>query len=214
MRRLLLLPGLGADRRLFEPQRACAADIEVIEWIEPAAAESLAGYAQRLAASIDTTRPFALGGASFGGMVALEIARHVRPAAVILIGSCRAPSQLPRYYRPLRGLAGVATLLPLRLAAWRFGIRTKQDRQLFAAMLRATPRPFVRWAARAIFGWRGATDLDVPVHHIHGGRDRIIPPAAVNADAIVAEGGHFLGVTHAAEVNAFIDSVMRRYPIT
>lgn len=108
--RLLLLPGLGADRRLFDAQRACTAPIEVIEWIEPHREESLADYAKRLAATIDTSSPFLLGGASFGGMVALEMARHVRPRAVVLIGSCRSPRTLPWFYRPL---AALAPLMPI-----------------------------------------------------------------------------------------------------
>ena len=78
--RLLLLPGIGADRRLFDEQRSCAAELHVIEWIPPVAAdETLIEYAKRLARTIDTSHPFAIGGASFGGMVALELTRHIQP---------------------------------------------------------------------------------------------------------------------------------------
>ncbi|HEY0140718.1 MAG TPA: hypothetical protein VGF48_07470 [Thermoanaerobaculia bacterium] len=91
-KRLLLLPAVGADRRLFDSQRSCAAELHVIEWIDPAAPdEPLAHYAQRLASSVDTSRPFVLGGASFGGMVALQLARHVRrPLPVTAIPVARA----------------------------------------------------------------------------------------------------------------------------
>jgi hypothetical protein len=71
--RLLLIPRVGADRRLFDAQRSCAGDLHVIEWIPAVAAdEPLTEYAKRLATTIDTSRPFVIGGASFGGMVALE----------------------------------------------------------------------------------------------------------------------------------------------
>jgi pimeloyl-ACP methyl ester carboxylesterase len=215
MTRLLLLPGVGADGRLFEAQRSCAADVDVIEWIEPATRdESLGQYASRLAATIDTARPFVIGGASFGGMVALELARHVRPLAVILVASCRSPSLLPRHYRPLITFAQLLPAAALtsaparcRLVTSRFGLRTRQERQLFADMLRETPPAFVQWACRAIFGWPGATDLDLPVHHIHGAGDRIIPLRSVRPDVVVPGAGHLLNVTHRAEVNAFIDDV-------
>ena len=215
MTRLLLLPGVGADRRLFDAQRSCAADVNVIEWIAPATRdEPLTDYAVRLAATIDASRPFFIGGASFGGMVALELARHVRPLAVILIASCRSPSLLPRHYRQLSAFAHLlpartftSALARTRLITSRFGLRTRDERQLFGEMLRATPPPFVQWACRAIFAWPGAADLDVPVHHIHGADDRIIPLRCVRPDVVLPGGGHLLNVTHHAEVNAFIDHV-------
>src|SRR4051812_19762115 len=88
--RLILLPGLGADERMFAPQRATFPRLEVPRWLTPQPRESLPDYARRMAAGIDPSEPLFLGGSSFGGMVALEMARHVRPRAVFLIGSCRA----------------------------------------------------------------------------------------------------------------------------
>jgi pimeloyl-ACP methyl ester carboxylesterase len=214
---LLLLPGVGADRRLFHAQRTCATHIDVIPWIAPTTPdESLPDYASRLAATIDASEPFVLGGASFGGMVALELARHLRPAAVLLIASCRSPYSLPSVYRYLNA---AAQLLPAwaftsaaarsRPIASRFGLTTHAERRLFAAMLRDTPPSFVQWACRAILGWPGAAEPDVPVHHIHGANDRIIPLRGVQPTVVVPDAGHFLNVTHPAAVNTFIDTVCR-----
>jgi pimeloyl-ACP methyl ester carboxylesterase len=216
MTRLLFLPGVGADRRLFDAQRSCAADVSVIEWVAPATRdEPLTDYAARLAATIDTSRPFVIGGASFGGMVALELARHVRPLAVILIASCRSPSLLPRHSRQL---SAFAQLLPAatftsaaarsRFVTSRFGVRTREERQLFGDMLRATPPAFVQWACRTIFGWPGAADLNVPVHHIHGAHDRVIPLRCVQPDVVVPAAGHLLNVTYRGDLNAFIDAAI------
>jgi pimeloyl-ACP methyl ester carboxylesterase len=212
--RLLLLPGVGADRRLFDAQRTCAADIEVIPWIAPAPNELLRGYAERLAATVDASEPFVLGGASFGGMLALELTRHLRPVAVLLIASCRSPASLPSAYRYLNA---AAQFLPAwaftsaaarsRLVASRFGMTTPDERRLFAAMLRDTPPSFVQWACRAILSWPGAQELDVPVHHIHGANDHIIPLRGVQPTVVVSDAGHFINVTHSAAVNAFIDRV-------
>jgi pimeloyl-ACP methyl ester carboxylesterase len=216
MVRLLLLPGVGADRRLFEAQQSSSAELSVIEWIAPIAREeSLTGYAKRLAATIDTSPPFAIGGASFGGMVALELARHLRPAAVILIASCRSPLSLPPHYRQLSWLtqflpAALLTgaLARSRFVTSRFGLKTRDERRLFGDMLRATPPSFVQWACRAIFGWPGAADLPMPIHHIHGTNDRIIPLRCVRPTAVVQDAGHLVNVTHASEVNAFIDDAI------
>lgn len=216
MKRLLLLPGVGADRRLFDEQRSCAADLHIIEWIDPAAPnEPLAEYAQRLAATLDTSRPFVIGGASFGGMVALELARHIAADAVILIASCRSPWLLPSSYRFLRACTDFVpdalfgrSFVAAPLIASRFGVRSREHRELFSDMLRQTPPSFIRWAVRAIFGWPGIDNLPVPIHHIHGEDDRIVPLRCVKPDAVVEHAGHMLNVTHPAKVNAFIDGAM------
>ncbi len=99
-----------------------------------------------LAATIDTSLPFAIGGASFGGMVALELARHLRPTAVILIASCRSPLSLPPHYRQLSWLTQflpaamlIGALARSRVVTSRFGLKTRDERRLFGDMLRATP---------------------------------------------------------------------------
>jgi pimeloyl-ACP methyl ester carboxylesterase len=98
---LVLLPGLGADRRQFEPQRQAFDNLVVPPWIPPLPREPLAGYAARLAKTITPAGPFILGGSSFGGMVAYEMARHLQPNAVVLIGSCRSARGIRRMFRLL-----------------------------------------------------------------------------------------------------------------
>jgi len=71
-RRLVFLPGLGADARLFDPQRAVFPEIEVPPWLPYREEESLADYARRMAATVTLSANMYLGGVSFGGMVALE----------------------------------------------------------------------------------------------------------------------------------------------
>src|SRR5262245_55843221 len=88
---LILLSGMAADERLFEPQRVAFPDLRVPAWIDPLPGESLRGYAARLARRIDPGRPCLVGGASFGGMVALEMAPHLQADACVLIGSVRSP---------------------------------------------------------------------------------------------------------------------------
>src|SRR5213076_2537842 len=85
--RLVLFPGLGADGRLFEPQREAFPHLKVPQWLEPRLRESLSEYGRRMAEGVveEPGVPVYLGGASFGGAVALEVARHVRPRAVFLI---------------------------------------------------------------------------------------------------------------------------------
>jgi len=214
MFQLILLPGLGADGRLFEPQRKAFPQLHVPAWIPPAKNESLPSYAARMAESVSPLpeTPLILGGASFGGMLAYEMARHLKPRAVVLIGSCRARESLRPSYRWLLPLFpawawSVAKLFPglvLRLA----GPMSASQRKLLATMFKETDSRFMHWVVRAILSWNPTPLEGVPVFQIDGGRDRVIPARRVKADVLIPGGGHMINVSHAEEVNAFLDNAL------
>jgi pimeloyl-ACP methyl ester carboxylesterase len=211
--RLVLFPGLGADARLFAAQREAFPHLEVPAWLEPRARESLEAYglrmAQRLAEGPEA--PLNLGGASFGGAVALEVARHLGPRAVFLIGSCRGAGALPALYRLLgrlaRPLPSVAYAALVRAAPFGislFGPATAAQRAAFLAQLADTSPSFVRWGIDALLRWTPPPVLSCPVYQIHGARDRILPRRLASPDRVIPGAGHLVNVTHASEVNRFI----------
>lgn len=210
-RRLVLLPGLGADARLFDPQRAMFPEIEVPPWLPHREDESLADYARRMAATVTPSADLYLGGVSFGGMVALDMARLLQPRAVFLIASCRTGRQIAPHLRyfvtfahmfPARAFAVGAKLSALYMR--KFGHLTEEQEAFFAEMLADVQPAFVRWGIAAITAWPGPGELPMPIYHIHGSADELIPVEGVRPDQVVPGGGHLLNVTHAAEVNAFL----------
>lgn len=44
----------------------------------------------------------------------------------------------------------------------------------------------------------------MPIYHVHGDRDRLIPVHRVAPDRVIAGAGHLLNLTHADAVNEFI----------
>lgn len=212
---LVLLPGLGADPRQFEAQRRAFPSLRTPSWIANREGESLAEYAARMVEQVGLTPGSVIGGSSFGGMVALEMARRVRPRAVILIGSCRSPKSV----RPVVSMAGsLATWIPecvvngarvLAMPLSRIaGPAPREVRRQIVEMSRGSTAGFMKWAGRAITTWTGFEDPDLPVRAIHGARDRVIPSSAVHADRVVPGAGHLLNMTHAPAVNAFIAEVL------
>lgn len=217
--RLILVPGMGVDERVFGPQRAAFPSMEVPAWIEPEKDESLAHYAERLAASLPRSdRPTVVGGLSMGGMLALEMARHLNAKAVMQIASCDHPDgvlPLLTMSEPIGQSVPTSVLsVGKRLAAMfvgRGGV-PKEHRRLVQAMLKDMSIEFIRWAGFAITHWQGLKDPGVPVHHIHGTRDWVIPISRLRTPPtrIVQGGAHVLNLSHGQEVNDFLQDVMER----
>jgi pimeloyl-ACP methyl ester carboxylesterase len=216
---LILFPGLGADERQFDPQRSAFPNLLVPPGLELHRAESLRHYASRVADTLRITPQTLLGGSSFGGMLALEVARLTSPRAVVLIGSCRRITSVAPALRHAGALA-IKAPAPLIVAAMHLppaplmwllgplnGTLNGTHRRLLLSMARRTPAEHLRRAARAILSWPGCSDPGVPVHHIHGARDRVIPASSVRPDALVPDAGHVLNLTHSREVNTFLSSI-------
>lgn len=117
---IVVLSGMAADARLFGPQLAAFPNLRVQPWIEPLRGESIRAYAARIAKHADPGVPCIIGGASFGGVVALEMAAHVRALACVLISSVHSPRELPwrwRVARPFAALGPDRLAVATRLAA-------------------------------------------------------------------------------------------------
>ncbi len=215
---LFLLPGMGADARMFRPQLAAFPNAVVPAWVLPEPKEPLPAYAVRMAGAIEPRGPCFVGGASFGGMVAVEMARHLEVRACFLIGSVGSPLELPRRVRILRSLARVAGRTPEWIPPLVRALRLAVPRRLAPAtrsmldQLAETDRRFFRWAALAVLRWQpSAEPLAVPVARIHGDRDRILPHRLTRPDVLVRGGGHLISMTHADLVNEFLRAGIEKW---
>lgn len=210
--RLVLIPGLGTDARVFEPQRRLPARVEVPDWLEPLDHEPLPSYARRLAATVNPDPPMFIGGVSLGSMIALEMAKHLPARAVFVIGGTRDGSDVSP---TLHAAARLGRFVP-RLAIRRFipimarkvqadeGL-SDEARRLFRAMLADLPVGLLKWQAVVACAWELTGDPGVPEHAIHGELDTVIKRAPEHVDRFVPGGFHLINYTHPAEVNAFIE---------
>jgi len=211
---IIVLPGMSANDRLFGPQLARFPTLRVPRWIEPNPRESLRAYSARMARSIDPGGPCIVGGASFGGIVALEMTAHLHAVACVLIGSVRSPAELPLRWRILRPLAHVG---PDRLGRLARGT-ARLGRRLLTRMalrhLRRLSQPdgtFARWATCAVLRWSpGPTVPRCRVFQIHGEWDRTLPVSATRPDMIVPGGRHTLTLFSPRAVNEFLIRVVEQ----
>ncbi len=107
------ISGLGADKRIFDSLNLDYPLIPV-DWIEPTENESLKDYSNRLLKVIDTKSDFALLGVSFGGLVAVEISKVLKPRLTIIISSAETKNELRPIYRGV-GKIGLLNKLPKHL---------------------------------------------------------------------------------------------------
>lgn len=222
----VLLPGLAADRRLFQPQLdALGSRLIVPAWIPPEPCERPEPYAARLARSVVLPDgPYVLGGFSFGALIAQEMVRHLprRPAELLLLCGLRSRAQLmPGFHLQQR----LGTLIPAALArrlygpyARRFARRcglSPEHAGLLVAMAESNDPSFLDWSAWACANWRGAPDVrhhgvTVPVRHLHGALDRVIPDTHGQATQTIPGAGHLITYTHAGVVTAAIEAALAR----
>lgn len=214
---LLLWPGLAADARLFAPIRERLENVQTPRFMEPSAGESLRDYAQRYAPTLAPQLPhdgrYAVGGFSFGGQLALELAAVLqpRPKGVVLICGVRGTHQiLPAFGRQQRLGAAIPGAVARRLykpVARRFAQRNRLDdasTRLLLDMAQDIDPRFLRWSAAACARWPGPPELDLPIRHIHGQLDTIIPDVRHEADRTIAGARHLITLTHPQEVAEFI----------
>lgn len=213
---LILFSGLGADAAIFAPQKIRFPQLIVPEWKRPQPNESLNHYCERMAGSLSVTQPCVIGGASFGGIIALEIAKHLNPLAVLLIGSVQEPAHLPSHVQALRPLRGLVNWLPVSLfqqsaapLGSRTGCRLAPHMGGLARQFSEADRTVLRWSMRQLLTWSEPPVVTCPVYRIHGDRDRVLPLRG-SPDVIVRGGGHVISLTHAGPVNAFIDHCLAK----
>ena len=204
-RRILLFSGMGGDPRLFEKLSLEPFRLVAPEYPDPLPRETLAEYAGRIADANRVGVDDIVGGASFGGMIAAEIAQRRKVAGLILLASTLRPERLPM---PYRWMCRAEPLVPdfvldLRrwrpLVRWRFSSPTPEAEACIRAMSIACPRSRLRAFGRMLADWRGLTRPPCPFLSVHGARDRMIPVDSAEPSSILEDAGHALTLTHAGE---------------
>jgi pimeloyl-ACP methyl ester carboxylesterase len=174
-----------------------------------------------MAAQLDPHQPCVVGGASFGGFLALEMLPYLNAKGCVLIGAVRSPDEMPgliRFFRPAHRLCRI---LPYEV----FALMCGAVRLLLGPILPRTVRVFLelgtsldphffRWATEAVLTWGEEGPMptpDAPLHQVHGSRDRVIPVGVTEPDSIIQGGGHLISLSHPQQVNAWLRSVMDQH---
>lgn len=203
-----IFSGLGADERVFQKLDLSAFRVNYIKWIPPEKSESIQNYAKRLLVQVNSANPILIG-LSFGGLVAIEVAKLLDTRKVIIISSVKTKRDMPFYYR-IAGVLHLHKLFPATIfksagfiANWFFGVKSTEEKNLLKQVLKETDAVFLKWAIDRLLRWSNKAELENIVH-IHGNKDRLFPICFIKCDVTIQDGGHLMVYNRAEELTAII----------
>lgn len=203
---IYIFSGLGADERIFQKIDFSGFSITYIKWIVPKENETIENYATRILKQITTREKPTLIGVSFGGIMAIEVAKQLETEKVILISSAKTTTEIPFYYR-FAGKLRIHKLLSTKILKssnvftnYFFGTNSKFDKQLLKQILIDTDPIFLKWAIDKIVLWKNHTQIK-KTFHIHGTSDRILPIRFVKCNLKIQNGGHLMTLNKSDELN-------------
>jgi pimeloyl-ACP methyl ester carboxylesterase len=208
---IYLIPGVGANQDIFKnlelPKNS---EVIHLKWVKHKPGESIQAYVKRLVPQIKKDTTPVLIGMSFGGIVAVELAKLVKPAKTILISSIRSKHERPIKFSLMSKLpfhkiipGGVVARLNFWWS-WALGNLTKKDRKMISEMIKEIDIDFNQWAADKAITWENEHVPDNLVQ-IHGTADTIFPHIYVDEKAYKIKGGtHWMVVNRAKEISQII----------
>lgn len=219
MSRIFLIPGLGADSRVYRninlPEIIKGKKTQVIpvNWLEPNATDTLSEYAQNIISHYDIRKNDIVIGNSLGGMLAVEIANRIELNKVILISSIKTDDEAPGYFKIFRTVPvykllsdGILNTLD-RFVKPAFGHMSPEETWLFEDMLRKSSPTFMRWAMYAVLHWQNQT-VPPRLYHITGDKDLVFDYRLIKDPTLVAGGTHIMIFDKADEINRLLAQIL------
>ncbi|OVE81629.1 hypothetical protein BVY03_03235 [bacterium K02(2017)] len=192
---LYILPGMGADSKMYSAPWHTLPDTKFINWPQYANETTLKQIAQKLIDNHQIKSSDTIAGSSMGGMVALEIAAILKINKVILIGSAINSNEINSF---LLSLAPLTKITPVKFIQALAGKSSNDVSQQFAN----TDPQFIKEMCQAIKNWQGVDFVPNELIRIHGEKDHII---ACPENCFKINGaGHLVAMSHADECCDFL----------
>lgn len=210
---IYLLPGQGADSRLFK-YIEFPYDTVHLEFPVPLQKTTLREYAHGFIPRIDTTRPFILIGVSLGGMICSELTDTLEPEITIVISSAKYRAELPARYKFQKTIP-LNKIIPKGMTKWGAKVLApiveparKQDNETFRSMIEAKDPAYLKRTVDMVINW-DKESYDKSIIHIHGDKDHTLPHRKVRYDYLVENGTHMMVYIRGDEVSKLINEILR-----
>lgn len=209
---IFCISGLGADERIFSKLDFHQHRVRHLPWLTPETNEPLPVYTKRMASAIDAIDPVLIG-VSFGGMLAVEIAKILKVRKIILVSSIKTKNEKPFYFKAAAALR-LNKWIPLRpykflepLENYNLGIQSEEEKKLAAAYRSNIDLRYSNWAINQVLHW---DNIKVPENliHIHGSHDHVFPLKYIKPNFIIEGGGHLMVMNRAPEISGIINNFL------
>jgi len=169
MERWFLLPGMGATSAMYDALRSeIEFEVSFPDWPVYRGEPTYRDVAKRVIDEYAISEGDIVGGASLGGMVALEIAKLRRPKIIVLLGSAVNSREVQSALSILSPLAAAAPVTLMQILAGK-------HHSLTAKMFSQSDPEFIRKMCLYLPSWPGYSGSRECLFRLHGRKDRIIP---------------------------------------
>jgi pimeloyl-ACP methyl ester carboxylesterase len=206
------ISGLGADERAFERLKVNRCSLQHLQWLPVLENENLRSYAGRMAEQLKVENPVILG-LSFGGMIAIEMAKQIKVETIILISSVKTYYELPKWMR-VAGSLNLHKIIPIKTNRFteraddrRMGIETAEEKNFVDQYRKSADQKHVDWGIDQIFNWKNSS-IPSNVFHIHGEKDRMFPIKNIQPSHIIKNGTHIMILNRADEISSCIEQIL------
>ena len=213
MSKIFLIPGLGADERIYRNIHLEGFETVPVKWLIPDKSDTLTSYSQKLINEYHIKQNDIVIGNSLGGMLAIEISKKVKLSKTILISSIKTVDEAPRSFKWYRYIP-LYRILPAKfytmtgnIVQFAMGRMSIKHKQLFIEMLENTSPQFVKWAIGAILHWDNQT-VPANVYHITGDKDQVFSYKRIKGATIVKGGTHLMILNKANQINDWLKTIL------
>ena len=195
---------MGADCRMYsDPEYRKLDNIEFINWPSYKGEKTVSQMALRVITENKISKNQNIGGSSFGGIVASEIAQQLPVNKLILIGSTTTSARVNNL---LKSLSNFSNHAPVKLVQFLVGKAPMSYNNALLKMFEETDPNFIKNMSKAIFEWSGNINPGCELCVIHGMYDKVIKPPKEPVTLI--KGGHLIAMTHPKEVSSFLKNTL------
>jgi pimeloyl-ACP methyl ester carboxylesterase len=204
-----LIPGMGADKRLFQRFHLPNGNVHHLDWIARGDSKNLSEYATLMAQRIQTENNIIVG-SSMGGMVTVEISKQIKPMGVVLVSAPAGRHEFPTSLKSLsalklhRALNAKQVMSISRLCDLFMGFKTEEQRAMFYDMLTGNGPEFLHFSIGAVLEWENRVPPPVPFIQILGSQDKLFSHKKIRNAHVIDGSGHFTAFEKGPDVSEII----------
>ena len=215
-KKIFFISGLGADSRAFTLIQEFKGYQNVfLEWVPHQKNDTIVSYTAKLFENQQPNENDVIVGLSFGGLIALEAAKHYSIKKIILLSSFRDKRDLTKLNQFLLNIRAYAIMPNFRInwfdkiALQFFSIKSEEGKKGLLDMMQKTNPKFIKWALKQIRLSYYPNNINIELHNILGTKDKLVALWKLpHNNHYIKNAGHLMVYENADEVNCILEKLL------